>query len=220
MTDSEKTLLPFHSPSVFLLNGPSMSGKTTLMSDIIKHADNMFEIKPDKIIYAYTEYQDLFDDMLSNVPRLIMHQGLPSTDQIDNWSRDTKHIVLILDDLAESFLKSPDTLALVTTKCHHKCISVFWLSQNLFMHAKHSRGVSLNTHYIILFKSPRDKRQALSLASQIYPGQSAYFMSALQKAHTPMYGYLCIDLSPASDDRYRLRTKILPGENTIVYVPR
>ena len=34
------------------------------------------------------------------------------------------------------------------------------------------RNISLNIHYIILFKNPRDSQQISTLARQMYPGNS------------------------------------------------
>jgi hypothetical protein len=38
------------------------------------------------------------------------------------------------------------------------------------------RNISLNAHYIVLFKLPRDKQQILMLARQINPGKVQEFM--------------------------------------------
>lgn len=44
-------------------------------------------------------------------------------------------------------------------------------------------------------------------------------MDAFHKATNEPFGYLLIDINPYSDKRYQLRTKILPGEDTRVYLP-
>ena len=42
-----------------------------------------------------------------------------------------------------------------------------------------TRNISLNTHYIVLFKSPRDKQQVLILARKVNPGHKFYYDSSL-----------------------------------------
>lgn len=79
----ERSLLPFNSPATAMIVGPTMSGKTSLIYEILKHADVMFQTPPERIVIAYTEYQPLFEEMEKNIDRLILHQGLPSKDQID-----------------------------------------------------------------------------------------------------------------------------------------
>jgi hypothetical protein len=34
------------------------------------------------------------------------------------------------------------------------------------------------------------------------------------------YSYLVIDLTPHAEDEYRLRTRVFPGEDPIVYIPK
>jgi hypothetical protein len=60
----------------------------------------------------------------------------------------------------------------------------------------------------------------LAFGSQVYPGQSAYFKDAYQKATSKPYGYLLVDMNPATQDRYRLRTHIFPNDDTLVFSPK
>jgi UDP-N-acetyl-D-mannosaminuronic acid transferase (WecB/TagA/CpsF family) len=41
--------------------------------------------------------------------------------------------------------------------------------QNLFHRGKHHRTISLNAHYMVLFKNQRDVSQIMALAHQMYP---------------------------------------------------
>uniref|UniRef100_K1QP85 Uncharacterized protein n=1 Tax=Magallana gigas TaxID=29159 RepID=K1QP85_MAGGI len=47
-----------------------------------------------------------------------------------------------------------------------------------------------------------------------------YFKEAYDKATSIPFGYLVVDMSPGTEDKYRLRTRILPNEDTIVYLPK
>lgn len=62
-------------------------------------------------------------------------------------------------------------------------------------------------------------QQILCLGKQIFLGRSSFFMDAFYKATNEPFGYLLIDINPYSDRRYQLRTKILPGEDTRIYLP-
>ena len=42
---------------------------------------------------------------------------------------------------------------------HHRNISVLHLTQNLFDKNKYARTISLNSHYLVLFKNCRDAGQ-------------------------------------------------------------
>ena len=47
--------------------------------------------------------------------------------------------------------------------------SVMYIVQNLFHRGKHHRTISLNAHYMVLFKNPRYVSQIMALAHQMYP---------------------------------------------------
>ena len=70
----------------------------------------------------------------------------------------------------------------------------------------------LNSHYLVLFKNPRDKSQILTLAKQIYPGQTDLFFNQYEEAVKRPFGYLLIDLKTTTQDNCRLRTNVLPSE--------
>ena len=58
----------------------------------------MLEKRPKKIIYAYGEYQQLFEQMESSIPGLIFHHGLPTKEQIAEWTDPEEHTIIVLDD--------------------------------------------------------------------------------------------------------------------------
>ena len=58
---------------------------------------------------------------------------------------------------------------LFTKGSHPRNLSVIYIVQNIFHQGKEMRNISLNAHYIVLFKSPRDKQQVSMLARQINP---------------------------------------------------
>jgi len=70
--------------------------------------------------------------------------------------------LLILDDLMS---ETNQLVANVFTKIsHHRNVSVVYLTQNLFDKNKYARTISLNAHYLVLFKNPRDATQFATLA--------------------------------------------------------
>ena len=71
---------------------------------------------------------------------------------------------LVLDDLMSE--TNDDAANLFTKGSHHRNVSVMFLTQNLFYKNRHMRTISLNEHYMILFKNPRDAGQFSILARQ------------------------------------------------------
>lgn len=85
--------------------------------------------------------------------------------------------------------------------------------QNIF--AKNLRGISLNYHYIILCKNPRDVGQISRLGSQL--GALKLMKEVYSDICNDPYAYLLVDIHPTTQREYMLRTKIFPGQDTIVY---
>ena len=120
---------------------------------------------------------------------------------------------LILDDLMSQV---DDRVENIFTKLsHHKSVSVLFLTQNLFFKSKQARTISLNSHYIVVFKNARDAMQISNLARQMYPGNSKFMVEAFKDATNGPYGYLLIDMKPYTEETYRLRANIFSGGDSL-----
>lgn len=88
------------------------------------------------------------------------------------------------------------------------------------------RTISLNAHYIILLKNPRDKSQILHLARQMFPFKPNILVEAYEDCTRNPYGYIKADLTNDTPEDYRLQTRIFPDEtpknvfSPIIYVPK
>jgi hypothetical protein len=197
-------------PLTSIVSGPTGSGKTVFTFRFISEAVKMISPPPEKIIYCFSEYQPVLD----NYPDVIFNEGLPDINQFDGKERT----LLILDDLMS---ETNDSVSNIFTKVsHHRNVSVLYLTQNLFYKSKQSRTMSLNAHYIVLFKNPRDALQVATLARQMYPGNSKFLIEAFKNATEKPFGYLLLDLKPDTDEKYRIRTNIFPDETQYVYIPK
>ena len=177
----------------------------------------MLDHKVDKIIYCYGEYQPTYEEMRQSQPSIQFIEGFPD---IENMTDSSYHTLLIIDDLQNELA---DNLQLANIFCktsHHRKCSLIFLQQALFNKGKYSRLCSLNCHYLVLFKTPRDQTVIRTLARQMYPGCGKYLIEAYQDATEKPYSYLFIDLRPQTDDKYRLRSNIFPDEQQVVYVKK
>ena len=203
-------MLPFKHPFTGLVAGPTGCGKTEFVFKVIENKTKMIYPPPSRIWYCYGEYQPLF----ATYPYITFNEGLPDISNFDG----KEPTLLVIDDLME---ETNNTVVSIFTKIsHHRNISVFYLAQNLFPKNKHARTISLNSHYLILFKNPRDASQFAVLARQMYPNGSKFAVEAFKDATEKPYGYLLVDLKPDTEKRLRLRTNIFPGEQTTVYVKK
>ena len=121
-----------------------------------------------------------------------------------------------MDDLMTS---TDDRVVDVFTKIsYHRNLSVVYLTKNLFYKNKQTRTLSLNTHYIVLFKNTRDATQVANLARQMYSIKSTFMIEAFKNATSAPYLYLLIYLKQETDDKLRLRTGTFPGDVQYVYL--
>jgi len=200
--------LSLQHPFTAIVAGPTGCGKTYFVFRLVENASRMIEPPPVEIWYCYGEFQPLF----GRYPAIKFHEGLPDITKLDG----RKPILLIIDDLMS---ETNDAVSNLFTKgSHHRNVSVLYLTQNLFHKNKHMRTISLNSHYMVLFKNPRDAGQFAILARQMYPSGSKFAEEAYRDATERPFGYLFVDLKPQQHEDYRLRTIIFPVENHSVYV--
>ncbi len=96
-------------------------------------------------------------------------------DDLQNFDAMSKqeNIVIVIDDFMSEAAQNDQVQALFT-RGRHLNLSVIYLAQNLFHKGKHSRDMSLNTDYMILFKNTRDASQIMHLSRQIYPHDTKF----------------------------------------------
>lgn len=201
----------FKHPFTCMLAGPSGSGKTTLIHKILKYNHQLIYPNVNQILYCYSRYQPFFDKIKHDVPNIVFHEGLPDIDELDSSNNN----LIILDDLMQQVDQS--ILHLFTVDSHHKNISVFFLTQNLFSSNKHNRTISLNSHYLFLFNNPRDRSQINYLARQMFPTKSKFLIEVYEYVTSKEYGYLFLDFKQSTPNDNRVQTGIFPDEQRMIF---
>jgi hypothetical protein len=64
---------------------------------------------------------------------------------------------------------NPEIAKIFTKASHHMNLRVIILSQNLFLHGRQTRTINSNSHYMAIFKNPRDTAQFSFLSRQMFP---------------------------------------------------
>ena len=181
--------------------GPSHSGKTHLTLKILDHRHELFDVAPKRVVWCYGIYQHELQQELT-IRNVSLHSGIIPVDDIQ--SND----LIILDDLLNESKNSQDVTTMFTKAAHHKPCFIIFIMQNLFPAGKESRTRSLNTHYYIIFKNPRDKSQVEFLARQILPRKSKALIEVFEAATTQAYQYLFLDFTQECPENYRLRSHL------------
>ena len=192
-----------------MVSGPTQSGKTEFVKRFIKHVDEMMHPVPEEIVWCYGVWQRGYEELDSNVK---LHEGIPKWEE---WSEDKRRLV-ILDDLMSEIDAS--ITRLFTKGSHHRDMSIIFIVQNLFNKNPEQRTISLNSHYLVLFKNPRDATQIMHLGKQMYPGKGTLVQDSYKDATSKPHGYLLIDFRQDTPDHLRLRSDIFPPKTETVYL--
>lgn len=189
------------SDRVMCVSGPSQSGKTEFVLRLLNERKDIFRKPLNKVLWCYGIHNPNLQLTLQN-RGYQTHRGLPTEKDIEPES------ICVLDDLLCESQNSKEVTNMCTRAAHHKPCFVILISQNLFPCGKEARTRSLNTHYYIIFKNPRDKLQFEILARQISPTKSKSLIAAYEDATKQPFGYLFIDFTQECDEDARYRANI------------
>ena len=191
-------------PIKFLANhntiifGQTGVGKTHFILNVIKQ--RLIHPFPKKLYYMYNVEQDFM-----NTWNAIENQSITFIKGLDFTQMDTSEpSLLVVDDLVLSTNKEVAEMFILGS--HHKQISVFFITQNLFPNCPVFRIMSANAHYIVIFQCQRHFRQVHTLARQIFIGNDLNrITNAYKRASETSRGFIVLSFSP-----------LLPKELTVV----
>ena len=204
--------LRFQHPCTALIVGGTGAGKTHFMKKLIENRTDMFSVSFDKIIFYYSEWQPLYE-ALSFVD---FRQELPLME--DHPPGQPPKLIVIDDFMDELKNHNKELLKFFIKGSHHRNLSIFFLSQCLYPDGL--RQISLNSHYIVLFKSSRDLAQIRTFCLQVDPTHWRALLEAYEDATKAGYSYIVFDFKPKTLDHLRIRTHIFPDESCVIYVPK
>ena len=171
-----ESLAPFQLKHEFtmVVAGPSKSGKTEFVKKLINHLDWILP-PPERIVWCYREWQPAYESLKERV-RFI--QDIPDDDEKIVRNTAVRHLLIFDDMMGGKAIQS--IVDWFTRKAHHRNTSVIYITQNIFDKAPQNRTISLNAHYLVLFKNPRDKSQVEILGRQF----NASFNFGLSRSHS------------------------------------
>ena len=199
----------FHTPSSMLVVGPSGCGKTVFTEKLLVDNKHLFETKPTQIHYCYGAWQDRFKNMQKK--GIVFHEGIPEYQDLVTWFPRGGGI-LVLDDLVDERSGDKRVLDLFTKHSHHQNVSVLYLCQDMFPVGKCAKSILRNAHYIVAFKNPRDQLGVRNVLLQSFPSKWKDCLDTFQHVTARPFGYMVMDLHPASSDQHRLYARVLKDE--------
>ena len=205
-----KVDLRWKHPFSAIVAGPSGSGKSHFVTRFIANVNEMCDTNFENIYWHHHA-----GVIRSDISIVQYKTGSPSMEDFDG---SVPNLIIIDDMMRETDANIVD---LFTKGCHHRNLSVFFITQNLFHQGRGQRDISLNAHYIVFFKNPRDRAQIRYLARQIYPDNPKFIEEAYVDATRDPHGYLLIDLKQSTPEEMRIRTTVFPDDKVnFVYLPK
>jgi len=209
--------LKWSHPFTCTVGGATGCGKTVFVTKFLANLDKMVDAKIEEIIWCYGVSQKLHVELKAKLKTPIRFvEGLPNLDDVATVHSGPK--IVVIDDLMMQTDKN--TVEYFTLGSHHRNLSIFNLINNIFNQGKGQRDMSLNSHYLVFFKNPRDVSQIAHFARQVDSENPKFVVEAFKDATSQPHGYLLFDFKQATDDDMRLRTCIFPDEQNIVYISK
>ena len=203
----------FEHPFTFMIAGMTGSAKKAWVRPLLQQAsEEAIYLPPERIIWCYSEWQSAYTEMLLTMPHIEFVKEIPTALELDSYFAVNKRNFIVFVDQMVDASKDKRIVNLFTRGSHHRNLHVTYIAQNLFHQGKGSRSISLNSYYLVLFKNPRDKLQILTLARQMYPGKTDFFLNQYEEALKRPFGYLLTNLKTANQDNCGQRTNVLPSE--------
>ena len=190
----------FKHPFSMIVSGPSRSGKTYWVINLLLNAADRIQPSPNRIVYCYSHWQPKYDVLKKHIPSVEWHEGMPTKPFLD----DISDAILILDDLMAESVNNSMLMNIFTERSHHQKISVILLLQNLYQQGKHSISIARNAQYTVLFKNPRDRMEIKTLAMRMFPEKWRKFLERFEYETSKPHGKVILDFSSDTSDENRI----------------
>ena len=83
----------------------------------LEHGDNLFVTPPEFVVYCYKEWLPMFEEMKQSVKNLILHQGVPNQEEMEQWLRE--NILYWCWMIYKSVKKIKEVAEIFTVGSHH-----------------------------------------------------------------------------------------------------
>lgn len=218
--------LPFQHPFMLTLCGPSQSGKTYWILQLLKNINTMITPTIVKIVYLYSIYQPLYGEMekvLAEKTDIVVEfidcqKGIPRITDIQ--TNTLENTLIILDDLMLVATSSKENLEridnIATQDVHHRNISVIFTCQNLTYGNGKLRNLRVNSQYYVMFKNLSDHNNMYTICDNKKIDRNR-FNKVLSEINEKPYGHLVFDNCRKGFANCRIRTDVFPHEPTMIY---
>jgi ABC-type dipeptide/oligopeptide/nickel transport system ATPase component len=183
--------------------GASGSGKTLFTTSLLRQRRVAFKVPLKKIWWLYGADEGEIGKTANEIQKLDNVEFIKGF--VEGWQTlPQRHDVLVIDDLFMESGREKDLTNIFTRTARHRELFVIFITQNLFQNGMRSRNLS--THYLVVFKNPRDSLTISTIGRQMgnFPLREVFE----DATHNKPYGYIFIDFTQECVDDLRVRTNL------------
>ena len=190
------------------ISGPSRSGKTVFIKDLLKNLNIFSKQPPQKTVIVYQVFQDIYRSM--NVD-FLLEDCSNITEKIFEISNGISTLVIFDDFLKSNALADVANLFIVDGR--HRNLSMAFIGQNIFVNDDNFRLISQNCDYYVLFKNPRNIQQVRTLATQM--SSKMELLTHYMRATKNPFSYLFINLTQECKQQVKYLSHLFNQEHVV-----
>ena len=185
-------------PFSMTISGPSQSGKSEFIFNLVKFRADVITADYKRIIYCQSNCYsvknlELIARFKQEFEKFEVVQGLPDINELQ-LTFNNEPALLIVDDLMNDVLNSKRMVEIATIHAHNFNLSVIFVLQNFYASGKFSTTLQRNSQYKVLFYNRADIIERRTLSNQ---------MAGSPKFFSQCFDYL-LDHYPDSPSVYLL----------------
>lgn len=214
--------------------GPSRSGKSTFVRNLLLHQNCVIDVEFDYIIIVMgteASANPILASLQSDLPISVTVMDINAmyssrAEMVRSLSDDMKTILdkesqagrkgcIVFDDLMNELSESDLLLDLFTKISSHYNISTIYITQNVFFKGKRSGDSSTlyrNTHLLVLFKNPLDNSVTSIISKRLVPAGKISTLNTLLNTVLTKYRYVAIYGDMNTDTQLQFRTELFNND--------
>jgi len=207
-------------PFAMVVSGPSQSGKSHFLLQLVRYRLLVCSQSFERIIYCQSNLyshknQSFIQELKKEFPKLEFIQGLPKLSEL-NLTFSNLPCLILLDDLMEEILNSSLMVQLASNDVHNFNISVIFVLQNYFAQSRYGKTLIRNCHYKVFFYNRIEQLELRTISTQVSTNPqffSSNFEFLVKKFPEQKSHYLLIDGHSSSGSKQLwCRSNIFPTE--------
>ena len=183
LPDMDHDLLKLITPFSLVIGGPSGSGKSKFLFDLLDNLPLCTDPPIEKVVFIYGVYQSIY----AKYPNIHFTSDLEAMK-----IRPVEKTLLIIDDCM-SAIKDDSALEALFTRGRHENISTVLILQKKFYKGSVFKTCRDNASYLALTNHIQDQTQLYTFSNQLEVKGSQYFIKAYEDVIKTRFNYIFID---------------------------